>query len=102
MGKVAVAANAVAKIMRRMPSELRARFRSKAEERMFDELLDHIARGAADQDDDDRVGAGEDRGPLMPGIDLLFGLLIGVLAVWVLIATGAGVVILNSRPATPP
>jgi hypothetical protein len=73
---------ALAKIMR-MPSELRARKRAQAEERMLDELLDRIADAgkAADQDD----GAGEDRGPLTPGIDLLFGLLIGVLAVWVLI-----------------
>jgi hypothetical protein len=47
------------------------------------------ARGAADQNDGDVAGAGEDpaaEGPLMPRIDPLFGLLIGVLAVWVLIA----------------
>jgi hypothetical protein len=47
MDEVAAAVNAVAAIMRRMPSELRARFRAEAEERMLDELLDRIsdARG---------------------------------------------------------
>jgi hypothetical protein len=100
--EVAAAVNAVAAIMRRMPSELcarfraeaqertllRARFRAEAEERKLDELLDRLADagGVADQDDGDAVGAGEDRGPLMPRIDPLFGLLIGVLAVGVLIA----------------
>ena len=86
VGTVAAAVSAVATIMRRMPSKLRARFRSKAEERMLDEFLDRIAQeGAADQDDGDQVAAREDRRPLVPG-DLLIGLLIGVLAVWVLIA----------------
>jgi hypothetical protein len=45
--------------------------------------------GDADQNDGDVAGAGEDpaaEGPLMPRIDPLFGLLIGVLAVWALIA----------------
>jgi hypothetical protein len=86
--EVAAAVNAVAAIMRRMPSGLRARFRAEAEERKLDELLDRLADagGVADQDDGDAVGAGEDRGPLMPRIDPLFGLLIGVLAVGVLIA----------------
>lgn len=79
--------NAVAKIMR-MPSELHVRFRARAEERMLDEVLDRLADagGAADQDKGDPAGAGEDRGPLMPRTDPLFGLLIGVLAVCVLIA----------------
>ena len=65
-----------------------ARFRAEAEERKLDELLDRLADagGVADQDDGDAVGAGEDRGPLMPRIDPLFGLLIGVVAVGVLIA----------------
>jgi hypothetical protein len=86
-GKVHVAMNVVAKIMRLL-SALRARFRARAEERMLDEVLDSLADAgsAADQDKSDPVGAGEDRGPLMPGVELLFGLLIGVLAVWVLIA----------------
>jgi len=100
--EVAAAVNAVAAIMQRMPSELRtrfraeaekrrllrARFRGEAEERMLDEFLDRIsdAGKAADQDDGDPVVAGEDRGPLTPRIDPLFGLLIGVLAVGVLIA----------------
>jgi hypothetical protein len=73
---------ALAKIMR-MPSELRARKRAQAEEQTLDQLLDRIAAGkAADQDN----GAGENQGPLTPRIDLLFGLLIGVVAVLVLIA----------------
>jgi hypothetical protein len=101
MDEVAAALNALAAIMRRMPSELRAqfraeakqrrliraRFRAEAEERKLDEYLDHISDArTADQDDGDAVGAGEDRGPLPPRIDPLFGLLIGILAVLVLIA----------------
>jgi hypothetical protein len=84
---VGTAMNVVAKIMQ-MPSALRARFRARAEERMLDEVLDRLADAgsAVDQDKNEPAGAGEDRGPLKPGIDLLFGLLIGVLAVWVLIA----------------
>jgi hypothetical protein len=74
--------NVVAKIMRLL-SALRARFRARAEERMLDEVLDSLADAG---NKSDPVGAGEDRGPLMPGVELLFGLLIGVLAVWVLIA----------------
>jgi parvulin-like peptidyl-prolyl isomerase len=115
MDEVAAALNALAAIMRRMPSELRAqfraeakqrrlirarfraeakqrrliraRFRAEAEERKLDEYLDRISDArTADQDDGDAVGAGEDRGPLPPRIDPLFGLLIGILAVLVLIA----------------
>jgi len=79
--------NVMAKIMR-MPSALGARFRARAEERMLDEALDSLADagGGTNQDNGDPAGAGEDRRPPMPEIDLLFGLLIGVLAVWVLIA----------------
>jgi hypothetical protein len=55
---------------------------------MLDEVLDRLADsgGGTNQDKGDPAGAGEHRGPLMPRIDLLFGLLIGVLAVWALIA----------------
>jgi len=100
--EVAAAVNAVAAIIRRTPSELRARFRAEAEERRLlraqfraeaderklDEVLDRLADAgkAADQDDSYSAGVGEDRGPLPPRIDPLFGLLIGVLAVLVLIA----------------
>ena len=101
MDEVAAALNVAATMMRRMPSELRAqfraeakqrrliraRFRAEAEERKLDEYLDRISDArTADQDDGDAVGAGEDRGPLPPRIDPLFGLLIGILAVLVLIA----------------
>ena len=98
MDEVAAAVNAVAATVRRMPfeirarfradAEVRARFRAEAEERKLDELLDRIsdAGGAADQDDGDPGDAGEDRGPLNPRIDPLFGVLIGVLAVLVLFA----------------
>ena len=83
MDKMGAAVDAVAKIIRK-PSKLRAQKRAQAEERMLDELLDHIADAgkAAPSSDDAR----EDRGPLMPRIDPLFGLLIGALAVWVLFA----------------
>jgi len=83
--KVAAAVNALAAVMRRLPSELRARFRT-AEERKLDDLLDRIADtgSAPDQDDGDLAVAGEDRGPLVP-VDVVIGLLIGVLAVLVLI-----------------
>ena len=86
-GKVRAAMNVVAKIMH-MPSALRARFRARVEERMLDEILGRLADAGSgiNQENGDPAGAGEDRGPLMPGIDLLIGLLIGVLAVWVLIA----------------
>jgi len=96
--EVAAAMNAVAAIMRRMPSELRARFRAEAEqrrlrrarflaeveERKLDEVLDRLADagGVGDQDEGDPVG---DRRPLVPS-DVLFGLLIGVLGVGLLIA----------------
>jgi hypothetical protein len=102
LDEVAAAMNAVAATMRRMPSEirarfraeaeerrlLRARFRAEAEERKLDELLDRIFDdgATADQDDGDPVGAREDRGPLPPRIAPLFGLLIGVLAVGALFA----------------
>ena len=102
LDEVAAAMNAVAATMRRMPSEirarfraeaqrrrlLRARFRAEAEERKLDELLGRISddRGTIDQDDADPVGARENGGPLPPRIDPLFGLLIGALAVLVLIA----------------
>ena len=81
--QMAGAMNALAEIKRR-----RARFRAEAEERMLDEVLDRLAGagGVADRDHGDRAGAGENREPLMPRIDPLFGLLIGVLAVGVLIA----------------
>ena len=113
MDEVASAVNALAAIMRRLPSELRARFRAeaeqrrllraqfraKAEERKLDEVLDRLADAgkAANQDDGDPSGVVEDRGPLPPRIDPLFGLLIGVLAVVVLIAMLA---LLSSR--SPP
>jgi hypothetical protein len=93
--------NAVAAIMRRLPSEFRARWRAEAEqrrllrdrvraqaeERRLDDVLDRLAnRGkAAGQDGGDPAGVGEDRGPLPARTDPLFGLLIGVLAVLVLI-----------------
>jgi len=82
---ITAAVNALAAVMRRLPSELRARFRT-AEERKLDDLLDRIADtgSAPDQDDGDLAVAGEDRGPLVP-VDLVIGLLIGVLAVMVLI-----------------
>jgi hypothetical protein len=99
LDEVAAAMNAVAATMRRMPSEIRARFLAEAEERRLlrarfreerklDELLDRIFDdgGTADQDDGDPVGAREDRGPLPPRIAPLFGLLIGVLAVGALFA----------------
>jgi hypothetical protein len=99
---VAAAMNAVAATMRRMPSEirarfraeaeertlLRARFRAEAEERKLDEVLDRICDdgGPVDQDDGDPLGAQENRGPLPPRSDPLFGLLIGVVAVAALFA----------------
>jgi hypothetical protein len=102
LDEVAAAMNAVAASMRRMPSKIRARFRAAAEERMLlrarfraeaeerqlDELLDRISDdgGTVDRDDGDSVGAREDRGPLAPGIDPLFGLLIGIVAVGALFA----------------
>jgi hypothetical protein len=58
----------------------------QAEERMLDELLDRISNAGGAADQEDPVGAGEDRGPLMPKIDPLFGFLNRGLAVWVLIA----------------
>jgi hypothetical protein len=54
----------------------------QAEERMLDELLDRISNAGGAADQDDPVGAGEDRGPLMPKIDPLFGFLNRGLAVW--------------------
>jgi hypothetical protein len=62
--------------------------RAEADERKLDEVLDRLADAgkAADQDDSYPAGVGEDRGPLPPRIDPLFGLLIGALAVLVLIA----------------
>jgi hypothetical protein len=95
MSKVGAGLYAVAKITNAV-----ARFRVEAEERTLDELLDRIADagGVADQDKGNPVGVREDRGPMMPGIDLLFdiagtglkllmfGFLIGVLAAWVVIA----------------
>jgi hypothetical protein len=102
LDEVAAAINAVAATMRRMPSEirarfwaeaqrrslLRARFRAEAEERKLDELLNRISDDGKtpDQDDGDTKGIGEDRGPLPTRIDPLFGVLIGVLAVCVLFA----------------
>ena len=102
LDEVAAAMNAVAATMRRMPSEiraryraaaeertlLRARFRAEAEERKLDEFLDRISDdgGTVDQDDGDPVGARENRGPLPPRIDLLFGVLIGAMAVGALFA----------------
>jgi hypothetical protein len=99
--EVAAAVNAIAAIMRRLPSDmrtrvraevehrrlLRTRVRAQAEERRLDEVLDRLANagGGADQEDGNAVGHDENRGPLVPG-DLLFGLLIGVLAVFVLFA----------------
>jgi hypothetical protein len=41
-GKVGTALDAVVKIIRQRPSELRAWFRAKAEERRLDDLLDRI------------------------------------------------------------
>jgi len=81
--QVAGAMDALAEIIRR-----RARFRAEADERKLDEVLDRLADAgkAADQDDSYPAGVGEDRGPLPPRIDPLFGLLIGALAVLVLIA----------------
>jgi hypothetical protein len=102
LDEVAAAMNAVAAPMRRMPSEIRARFRAEAqrrrllrarfraedEERKLDELLDRISDHGEtpDQDNGDTKGAGEDRGPLPTRIDPVFGVLIGVLAVCVLFA----------------
>ena len=95
--EVAAAVNAVAAIMRRLPSVLRTRvraeaeqrrllrtrIRAKAEERRLDEVLDRLATEgeAADQGDCEALGLEENRGPLVPG-ELLLGLLIGVLAVF--------------------
>ena len=102
LDEVAAAMNAVAATMRRMPSKiraryraaaeertlLRARFRAEAEERKLDELLDRISDDGetVDQDDGGPVGARENRGPLPPRIDPLFGVLIGVVAVGALFA----------------
>jgi hypothetical protein len=88
LDEVAAAMNAVAATMRRMPSEIRARFRAEAEERKLDEVLDRICDdgGPVDQDDGDPLGAQENRGPLPPRSDPLFGLLIGVVAVAALFA----------------
>ena len=105
MDEVAAAMNAVAATMRRTPSELRARFRAEAEQRRLlrarfraeaeqrklDELLDRISDAGGAAQDGDTVGAGGDPAaaglaPLKPRIDPIFGVLIGVLAVWVLIA----------------
>jgi hypothetical protein len=102
LDEVAAAMSAVAATMRRMPAEIcaryraaaeertlqRARFRAEAEERKLDEFLDRISEdgGTVDRDDGDPVGARENRGPLPPRIDPLFGVLIGAMAVGALFA----------------
>ncbi len=88
LDEVAAAMNAVAATMRRMPSEIGSRYRAAAEERKLDELLDRLSNDGQtfDQDDGDPVGARENRGPLPPRIDPLFGVLIGVVAVGALFA----------------